>query len=111
MVSGGGVGVVSGGAVSGRCQGMSGLSVCEDVCTLASAVGAVSGVPIRRVLSTLAFGSTTDGPSPSILAQILGCERLHTRDVRHTHRLLCRHVLAIRSIQMFAHTVAVMIFE
>ena len=33
--------VVSGLEVSGRCQGLSGLSVCEDTCTLARAVGAV----------------------------------------------------------------------
>ena len=33
--------MVSGGAVSVQCRGLSGLSVCEDVCPLASAVGAV----------------------------------------------------------------------
>ena len=33
--------MVSGLEVSGRCQGLSGLSVCEDACTLARAVGAV----------------------------------------------------------------------
>ena len=33
--------VLSGLEVSGRCQGLSGLSVCEDACTLARAVGAV----------------------------------------------------------------------
>jgi hypothetical protein len=44
-------------------------------------------------------------------AQIVGCERLHTRDVRHTHRLLCSHVLACRRIPLFAHTTCVTIFE
>tara|TARA_B110001452_G_scaffold164412_2_gene137144 strand:- start:4200 stop:4652 length:453 start_codon:yes stop_codon:yes gene_type:complete len=44
-------------------------------------------------------------------AQILGVDCLHTRDVRHTHRLLCRHILAIRSIPIFAHCKAVLIFE
>ena len=44
---------LSGGAVSGGVGRLSGLSVCEDVCTLASAVGAVglSGCRRFRVLS------------------------------------------------------------
>ena len=56
MVSGGvgwcrgGVGVVSGGAVSVQCRGLSGLSVCEDVYALARAVGAV-GWPVSRFFS------------------------------------------------------------
>ena len=45
--------VVSGLEVSGRCQGLSGLSVCEDACTRARAVGAVglSGFGCCRVVS------------------------------------------------------------
>ena len=31
--------------------------------------------------------------------------------MRHTHRLLCKHVLAIRQIPEFAHTTCVTIFE
>ena len=31
--------------------------------------------------------------------------------MRHTHRLLCKHILAIREIPTFAHTIAVCIFE
>ena len=46
------VGLVSGGVglrgVGGQCQGLSGLSVCEDACTLARAVGAF-GLSGRRV--------------------------------------------------------------
>ena len=44
-------------------------------------------------------------------AQILGVEALHTRDVRHTHRLLVRHILAVRRIPIFSHCKAVLIFE
>lgn len=44
-------------------------------------------------------------------AQILGVEALHTRDVRHTHRLLVRHILAIRQIPILSHCKAVLIFE
>ena len=47
----------------------------------------------------------------AIIAQILGVEALHTRDVRHTHRLLVRHILAIRQIPIFSHCKAVLIFE
>lgn len=31
--------------------------------------------------------------------------------MRHTHRLLCRHILAVRSIPILAHCKAVLIFE
>ena len=41
----------------------------------------------------------------------MGLDALHTRDVRHTHRLLAKHILAVRKISMMAHTVAVLIFE
>lgn len=44
-------------------------------------------------------------------AQILGVDALHTRDVRHTHRLLCKHILALRAIPILSHTKAVLIFE
>jgi hypothetical protein len=44
-------------------------------------------------------------------AQILGVEALHTRDVRHTHRLLVRHILAVRQIPILSHCKAVLIFE
>ena len=47
----------------------------------------------------------------AIIAQILGVEALHARDVRHTHRLLVRHILAIRQIPIFSHCKAVLIFE
>ncbi len=43
--------------------------------------------------------------------QVIGVDCLHTRDVRQTHRLLIRHVLAIRRIPIFSHTKAVFIFE
>lgn len=42
---------------------------------------------------------------------IVGVDALHTRDVRHTHRLLIKHVLALRNIPILAHTKAVFIFE
>ena len=41
----------------------------------------------------------------------MGVDCLHTRDVRHTHRLPCRHVLAVRSIPLLAHCKAVFIPE
>ena len=44
-------------------------------------------------------------------AQVLGVEALHTRDVRHTHRLLVSHISAIRRINIFAHTKCVLILE
>ena len=44
-------------------------------------------------------------------AQVMGCESLHTRDVRHTHRLLIRHILALRAIPMFSHATLVFVFE
>ena len=44
-------------------------------------------------------------------AQILGVEALHTRDVRHTHRLLVRHILAVRQIPILSRCKAVLIFE
>ena len=44
-------------------------------------------------------------------AQVLGVDALHTRDVRHTHRLLVKHLLAVRAIPLFALTKAVLIFE
>lgn len=43
--------------------------------------------------------------------QVIGADALHTRDVRHTHRLLVRHILAVRSIAVFHHCRAVLIFE
>ena len=49
--------VLSGLELSGPCQGLSGLSVCEDVCPLASAVGqccravGLSGFGCCRVVS------------------------------------------------------------
>ena len=46
-----------------------------------------------------------------VCAQILGVEALHTRDVRHTHRLLVRHILAVRQIPILSHCKAVLIFE
>jgi hypothetical protein len=42
---------------------------------------------------------------------VLGVEALHTRDVRHTHRLLCAHISAIRRIPIFSHTTCVLILE
>ena len=42
---------------------------------------------------------------------MLGVEALHTRDVRHTHRLLCKHILAVRRIPILSHCKAVLIFE
>ena len=36
---------------------------------------------------------------------------MHTRDVRHTHRLLVSHISAIRRINIFSHTKCVLIFE
>lgn len=44
-------------------------------------------------------------------AQVLGVEALHTRDVRHTHRLLIKHILALRSISILSHTKCVLILE
>ena len=44
-------------------------------------------------------------------AQVLGVEALHTRDVRHTHRLLVSHISAIRRINIFAHTKCVLVLE
>ena len=41
----------------------------------------------------------------------MGVDALHTRDVRQTHKLLCKHILAIRSIPLFAMCKAVFIFE
>ena len=41
----------------------------------------------------------------------MGVDALHTRDVRQTHRLLIRHILAVRSIPVFSHCKAVFIFE
>ena len=42
---------------------------------------------------------------------MLGVEALHTRDVRHTHRLLIKHILALRRINILSHTKTVLIFE
>ena len=42
---------------------------------------------------------------------MLGVEALHTRDVRHTHRLLVNHISAIRRIPIFSHTTCVLILE
>ena len=42
---------------------------------------------------------------------MLGVEALHTRDVRHTHRLLINHISAIRRIPIFSHTTCVLILE
>ena len=42
---------------------------------------------------------------------MLGVDALHTRDVRHTHRLLVKHLLAVRAIPLFALAKAVLIFE
>ena len=42
--------MLSGLEVSGQCQGLSGLSVCEDVCTLSGAVGAVGLSGCYRVV-------------------------------------------------------------
>jgi hypothetical protein len=44
-------------------------------------------------------------------AQVLGVEALHTRDVRHTHRLLIKHILALRQINILSHTKTVLILE
>lgn len=41
----------------------------------------------------------------------MGLESLHTRDVRHTHRLLIRHILALRAVPMFSTAMLVFIFE
>ena len=41
----------------------------------------------------------------------MGLESLHTRDVRHTPRLLIRHILALRAIPMFSTAMLVLIFE
>ena len=38
-------------------------------------------------------------------------EALHTRDVRHTHKLLVNHISAIRRINIFSHTKCVLILE
>ena len=46
-----------------------------------------------------------------VRAQVLGVEALHTRDVRHTHRLLIKHILALRSISILSHTKCVLILE
>ena len=46
-----------------------------------------------------------------VCAQVLGVEALHTRDVRHTHRLLIKHILALRSIGILSHTKTVLILE
>ncbi len=42
---------------------------------------------------------------------MLGVEALHTRDVRHTHRLLINHISAIRRIPIFSHTTCVLVLE
>ena len=42
---------------------------------------------------------------------MLGVDALHTRDVRHTHRLLVKHLLAVRAIPLFSVAKAVLIFE
>jgi hypothetical protein len=42
---------------------------------------------------------------------VLGVEALHTRDVRHTHKLLVNHISAIRRINIFSHTKCVLILE
>ena len=42
---------------------------------------------------------------------MLGVDALHTRDVRHTHRLLVKHLLAVRAIPIFSVAKAVLIFE
>lgn len=34
-----------------------------------------------------------------------------TRDVRHTHNLLIKHILAVRQIPELAHTTMVFVFE
>jgi hypothetical protein len=47
----------------------------------------------------------------AVRAQVLGVEALHTRDVRHTHRLLIKHILALRSISILSHTKCVLILE
>ena len=47
----------------------------------------------------------------SVRAQVLGVDALHTRDVRHTHRLLVKHLLAVRAIPLFSVAKAVLIFE
>ena len=44
-------------------------------------------------------------------AQILAVDALHTRDVRHTHRLLVKHISAVRAIPLFSLAKAVLIFE
>ena len=41
----------------------------------------------------------------------MGLESLHTRDVRHTHRLLIRHILALRAIPLFSEATLVFVFE
>ena len=42
---------------------------------------------------------------------MLGVDALHTRDVRQTHRLLVKHLLAVRAIPIFSVAKAVLIFE
>ena len=41
----------------------------------------------------------------------MGVDALHTRDVRHTHRLLVKHILAVRRVPILSHCKAVLIFE
>ena len=55
--------VVSGLEVSGQCQGLSGLSVCEDACTLARAVGAV-GLSGCRVSGGVGLSGLCRGEQP-----------------------------------------------
>ena len=42
---------------------------------------------------------------------MIGVDALHTRDVRHTHRLLVKHLLALRGIPIFAPCKVVFVFE
>ena len=44
-------------------------------------------------------------------AQVIGVDALHTRDVRHTHRLLVKHLIALRCIPIFAPCKIVFVFE
>jgi len=44
-------------------------------------------------------------------AQVLGVEALHTKDVRHTHHLLVKHLATIRDMPVFKHCRIVLIFE
>tara|TARA_Y100000389_G_scaffold77969_2_gene74729 strand:+ start:487 stop:825 length:339 start_codon:yes stop_codon:yes gene_type:complete len=46
-----------------------------------------------------------------VCAQVVGVDALHTKDVRHTHRLLVKHLLALRSIPIFAPCKLVFVFE